>query len=58
MTIDSSYVVQALKLWNSWQNAWSPVLTFGQLNDIQRAKVLDIALDLALSAEHLGLTTD
>ena len=46
--IDDKHVIRALRLWNSWQNPWTTVKTFGQLTEVERAKVLDMALDLHL----------
>jgi len=48
MIIQDKTVIQALRLWNKFRPAWTRVKTFGQLTEQERAKVLDMALDLHL----------
>ena len=48
MIIQDKTVIQALRLWNKFRPAWTAVKTFGQLTEVERAKVLDMALDLHL----------
>ena len=58
MVIDDKHVIRALRFWNSWQNPWTAVKTFGQLTEDQKARVLSIAQDLAVAENDFVCTTE
>lgn len=48
MTDDTKFIIEALRMFNSWQPAWTRVKTFAQLTPGERLKVLGIAESLKI----------